>query len=244
MQQLAWNEDAWRGIIEALHEHRDVTGLNHDILGSAIAPLAKTFASQVSMTDYTMRLYGLGRVLELCLKTGGVDAAGIFLERALQPETRTAPKAEDDLFSLVPDIRRIALAQARAPTADPFASASRSIMLLYIQKELPPRPHDPEAESCIANIANWRCQTAGCEDCPAVKDFLTSQPGTELTLARIGAVRRKHVEQQLSRGSYGARFEAITNRSPQGIKVSSMVSGLPSLVTEHHYAGHQRESHG
>lgn len=167
--------------------------------------------SQALVTTHTVT------ILEFCLSKGGLPCFAIALDRLLDPKLITEGYVNQTLVPLLPQLRTLAVKHGHALAAEPFAHGFRTIMRAWAEKVLGPRPSEAGAQGILASLRQWTC---ACEPCASVRRFLTAQAERAKTLDRIGAPKRKHVEQQLTAYARGAATYQAIMRSPQGLQVS------------------------
>lgn len=103
-----------------------------------------------------------------------------------------------------------------SPAGEPFAHACRVILRAWGERVLGPRPSDGAAQTALANIGRWIC---GCTHCTSAHTHLTNGKAEQIRLLNIGAVARKHVEQNLALYAWSAATYETIRQSPQGLEV-------------------------
>lgn len=220
---LPWNETQWRLLIDQLSVRTDPTLLGYtSSLDAALADILATFARRVPLPASSGAAYSdasarqIGSLLDFCAKKGGLGPMKIVLDRVVAPNLLTADYLSRILVPLVPHLSTSA-ATLRVPlSSEPFASALRTIVRSWVRTILGPKPDDSRTQSLLANLAQLTCP---CHPCVTVQRFLTREPGVEMTLQRIGAPKRTHVESNLTRYGRGAATFSTVRTTPQGLKV-------------------------
>lgn len=229
VQSLPWNEVGWRAFVEELHtKRRDPTlaSISKSIV-AVIGDMTKRYARKAAVITVHARYpYGSHRpantivatpVLEFCINKGGLRCFAVALDRVLDSKQMTENYINHTLIPFLPQLRTIAINHHYALSSEPFTYAFRTILRAWAEKVLGPRPSQANAQAIVASMRQWTCS---CEPCASVRRFLTAQAERHKTLDRIGAPKRKHVEQQLTLYARGATTYQTTTGSPQGLQVS------------------------
>ncbi|KAI0080854.1 hypothetical protein K474DRAFT_1769095 [Panus rudis PR-1116 ss-1] len=77
----------------------------------------------------------------------------------------------------------------------------------------PPQSLDSE----VANLRRWTCS---CEHCEPARSFLINDPEREISMTRIGAVNRRHVEAQIQAYAPSTATYDTISTSPQGLRIT------------------------
>ncbi|KZV95593.1 hypothetical protein EXIGLDRAFT_644081 [Exidia glandulosa HHB12029] len=230
LKATAWNEMGWKAMIEQLYARRSdpaFTGESALVLNSALDELTGIYASKAILSTQVTQHYHavasnnatqINAVLEFCLKMGGTRCLKIALDRVLAPNLiNNATYISNVLVPLIPMLCGIAATHRLAPSVEPFGATLHLIMQLWLKKVLGPKPDGARAQSALAALTRWTCP---CAECRKVVTFLNSDPGRELSLQRIGAPKRKHVEGFLNVHARAAATHVMISGSPQGLKVT------------------------
>ncbi|EJD55214.1 hypothetical protein AURDEDRAFT_118417 [Auricularia subglabra TFB-10046 SS5] len=233
---LPWNATSWKACIELLHKRRTepAFAVVSTQLGNAVTAMVRTYAQKVDLPASSAQAYNYsskprygagGRligdtricdVLTTCVKVDGMECAKIVLDRVLHGAHSTQ-YISDVLIPLIEQLAAFAREHRLSLSGEPFASAIRQIMSVWLDKVLGAMPDESLSRSLLNTLARYTCT---CEECKSVRTFLTTIPERVLTLDRIGAPKRKHVEQQLSSWARGAATYDFIRTTPQGLKVT------------------------
>ena len=228
---------------EQLHKHKDQ--LRPSSAGVSVASIITDAVREaIQQTSFTQGYYSYAsrtasghenrskalRLLRLCVTTGNCACAGLVFRRLLDPSFHNPEYIENVLVPFLPELRHI-LINNRIPLAvEPFSAAFKSIIMLWTSKVLGLKPGDA-TKALVAKMQTHSCR---CLHCTQVFNFLTASIDKTYWLNSIGAPKRKHVEQELSRYAQGAATWVLMNSRPQGLMVSMCeVLGL----------GHNAETH-
>ncbi|TFK46617.1 hypothetical protein OE88DRAFT_876433 [Heliocybe sulcata] len=157
--------------------------------------------------------------LDFCLNTGNPASCVRVIMRLLNPGVTVSDAyIKQSLVPFIPELRRFLIRHKLSPTTEPFSSAFKAIMTAWLNKFLGPKPSEARMEQIIASVRRLDCS---CLDCRSVVKFLGNRDSTQsvLTLSRIGAPKRRHVEQYLGRYCSLAATWALVSGSPQGLRV-------------------------
>ncbi|GBE89811.1 hypothetical protein SCP_1701360 [Sparassis crispa] len=234
MEALPLEASALRDFFEELHAKREqfsFTDQQRQELQAVIVKLVKRYALKVDLPvqapapnynwvtlNYATGVADVSQViaaLECCIAIGVPEASSTILDRLLSPTVLKSNYVTSNLVPLVPALRKLAAKYKTSLSTVPFSSAFRGIMLAYTEKVLGPRPADASAK--LKELQKWTCN---CGECAPVRAFLTSQPEKSQTWQRIGAPRRKHVENFLQRYAWSIATWDTVRTSPQGLTVS------------------------
>jgi hypothetical protein len=155
--------------------------------------------------------------LAFCLSMGGPVALKIFVERVLSANIGSAKTIEDQLMPLLEQLLLLAQKHNLSESSEPFASAIRQVLFAWTSHVLGPRPCSTAISLDFQpSLDRFTC---ACVECTRVRSFLLlGNTSTEL-LHGIGAVKRKHVEQQLTRHLNGFVSYKLIVGTPQGLSV-------------------------
>ncbi|EJD55226.1 hypothetical protein AURDEDRAFT_140854, partial [Auricularia subglabra TFB-10046 SS5] len=237
LKDMPWNAASWKSFIDLLATRRTepVFAAAETHLNAVLVEMATTYAQKVDLPSTNQPAtysgyYGSSSIhstptgaakirdaLDVCIRAGGIGCAKIVLDRVLEARNLTSVMfVSDVLIPLVANMATLAKEQHLALSADPFAPAIRKIMRAWLDKVLGLNPDITRVQPLLNRLKNFTCV---CAECKRVRDFLTKGHDRELRLERVGAPKRKHVEQYLSSWAQGmATFDTLRT-SPQGLKV-------------------------
>ncbi|KAH9897752.1 hypothetical protein C8Q73DRAFT_370472 [Cubamyces lactineus] len=232
-----------RSIIEEVHRRRTQIDPDGARVKGALLRLLKKYVGSVTLAAPTYSAsYYLATInrtkpildaLEFCLTLQLPEACTFVLHRLLNPPKLDSQYITTQLAPLVPDLRPFLLKHQLLVTSEPFATALRTIMLYWGRKVMGPRPPGvPQAY--MDALKAWTCS---CDICPAVRTFLTSKPEETMSWTRIGAPKRKHVENFLNFRARGIASHQMIRSTPQGLTVTKK----PVLVAPARWAHNQKE---
>ena len=155
-------------------------------------------------------------LLRLCITTGNRPLAGSVFKRLLDPSFHKPEYIDYVLVPFLSDLRQFLTTNHISPTDEPFSAVFKSIVMLWASKVLGPKPGQA-ANNLIARIQGNTCK---CAYCVQAFKFLTASVDRTSRLERIGAQKRKHLEDKLSRYAHGAAAWTMISSSPQGLMVS------------------------
>lgn len=156
-------------------------------------------------------------LLRLCIETGNQPLCTLAFKRLLDPAFHSQEYIKNVLVPFIPELRQFLDTNGIALADAPFNDVSKSIVMLWATKVLGSKPSEV-ADTVMAGMRNHACK---CVECERAFTFLTGS-GVEKTcpMYRIGAQRRKHVEQELNK--YVPRTAVTWSTipgSPQGLLV-------------------------
>ncbi|PIL31359.1 hypothetical protein GSI_06058 [Ganoderma sinense ZZ0214-1] len=225
LETLTLKDTQLREIVEELHAKRiDVDPAGTDLnpallrlLGDWISTTSLTIPAQLTHHAYgtpsVNRVKPVIDVLDFCLKVSLPEACDVILERLLNPPVLDVEYIKTQLAPLFPDLRALVLQYKQPLTSPVFASAFRTVMLYWTQKQ------------------------CSCDVCPAVRQFLTSEAAEDKEWHRIGAVKRGHVEKFLQAHARAVATYSTIRTVPHGLKVTK----LPAIVAPARWIEHQRQ---
>ncbi|KAH9842664.1 uncharacterized protein C8Q71DRAFT_876807 [Rhodofomes roseus] len=155
-------------------------------------------------------------LLRLCLTTGNKPLCSLVFKRLLDSTFHREDYIDNVLVPFLPELRQFLTTNHVAPSEEPFNSAFKSIVMLWANKVLGPRPSET-ANTIISRMQNHGCK---CLHCVQVFKFLTANADKTCRLERIGAPKRKHVEQELGRYAQTAATWTMISGSPQGLTIT------------------------
>jgi hypothetical protein len=226
LKALPWDGAVWKSIIEELHSRKELppVELNHPYRDT-VYDMINMYATMVSIngmgSGYDYPYYNASRnassTFAFCFSMGGPASLQIVIQRALQKSLGSSYGITNELVPLLGELVSMAQTSGLSPSQEPFASTIKKILLAWISLVLGPRPSKHIPMSTIqAIVARSTCK---CQECLQVKGFLLGNTES-ITLSRIGAPKRRHVEQELSIPNIR---ELVTHRtigrSPQGLEV-------------------------
>jgi hypothetical protein len=222
LKSLNWDENGWKRFTLELQGIRAKAPTSVD---ATIAEIAKYYAEKVDVGASGYMYYGgtannMASRLEFCFKIGGIGPgrpATTLLGRIIETGRTSKPYIESTLLGLVPEFKRIS-AQISVPlSTEPFASALRSIFMLFANKVMGPKPDSRKADDLGPALRRWTCN---CGECNEAKRFLLA-PGDSpsIRISSIGAPKRKHVEGHVR--TYVPSFATadVIQSRPQGVMV-------------------------
>ncbi|OCH94338.1 hypothetical protein OBBRIDRAFT_801332 [Obba rivulosa] len=223
--------EAIRIYVETCHELREelsIAASKEPGLRATIARLASKYAENVDLPKFDHGKRGvimLVDILDFCLRLGCLDAYNRVTGRVLNHPHLDTKGISDYLGPFIPKLRELILKHGGHPSSPTFAPVFRTIMSMWTQKILGPKPANADPE--LAEISRWSCS---CDVCKEVRKFLTSEPERENSWRYIGAVKRKHVEKHLASHAQSAAVWSTVETSPQGLKVSKHDSVYHSVL--------------
>ncbi|KAH9934631.1 uncharacterized protein B0H18DRAFT_1180741 [Fomitopsis serialis] len=155
-------------------------------------------------------------LLRLCLTTGNKASCSLVFKRLLDSSFNTREYVENVLIPFLPELRQFLTTNRIALSDAPFNNVFKSIVMLWANKVLGPKPTEM-ANSVITKLQSHGCK---CAHCVQVFNFLTSSADKSCRMERIGAPKRKHVEQELNKYARTAATWSMIPGSPQGLTVT------------------------
>lgn len=242
---LASSEASSKAILEELQPRIKQlilpTSYQGPTLPEIVTSVAKKYAHFASINTTEAIIVAM----DCCIRMQALDGIWDLLNRVLEPtklKELTGPSyshyspyvvgapqgntyADRVVLPLVSQLRQLSIKHNMLTALSP---AFRQIARTYTQKVL---GHIPSAnpEKRLAQIRRWTCS---CVPCNGIRTFLLNKPDRAISLQRIGAPTRKHVENNLNQyvTSEGATWRTITT-SPQGITVSTSLTLAVSSCT-------------
>ncbi|KAI4517125.1 hypothetical protein K525DRAFT_211588 [Schizophyllum commune Loenen D] len=159
-------------------------------------------------------------LLKLCFAYRQTTLCSNVFSRLLDKSYLKSDYVEHVLVPFIPELRQFLISNGTATHAEPFGAVFTTIVSLWARLVLGPKPADTSG-GLIARMARHSCR---CDACTSAFNFLTAGEGRTHTLSRIGAVKRRHVEKELSMYAFGAATWQMIGRSPQGLSVSPLAS--------------------
>ncbi|KAA1473722.1 hypothetical protein DENSPDRAFT_291262 [Dentipellis sp. KUC8613] len=202
-------------IVEGLHKYRTriVFSINdaEASFNLAIKSFAEKYVSETRLDDAPY----IAEVLNWCSDVQQEELAQIVIPRFLNPPTINESYITKILIPLLPEFRKWAV---KVNQLDSLAWVFPKIVLPWQEKVLgPPPAHNAALAKRMQGLQQWSCI---CGDCRKVQAFLKSDPQCALSLDRIGAVRRKHLEKYMSELDKKLVTYTTITTSPQGLKVT------------------------
>ena len=150
----------------------------------------------------------------------------VFIEHLTHSTKLTPTYISNMLVPLLPQIRTWAVQRG---LLDTFAYAFQRIVATWVDKALgPPPTPNPTLATQLKDLSKWTCS---CHECVQAKNSLTKSAEAAVHLDRIGAPKRRHVEQYLSAYARGIATYSTIGGSPQGLRVSILnTSALPTTL--------------
>ncbi|KAL1736100.1 hypothetical protein EV714DRAFT_266946 [Schizophyllum commune] len=155
-------------------------------------------------------------LLKLCFAYHQTGLCSNVFSRLLDKSYLKADYVEHVLVPFIPELRQFLISNGTAMHAEPFGAVFTTIVSLWARLVLGPKPADTSG-GLIARMARHSCR---CDACTSAFNFLTAGEGRTHTLSRIGAVKRRHVEKELSMYAFGAATWQMIGRSPQGLSIT------------------------
>ncbi|KAI1793098.1 hypothetical protein LXA43DRAFT_1127543, partial [Ganoderma leucocontextum] len=241
LEALNLQDTQLRAIMDELHAKRALLDPSGTKVHPVLFRLLKKWVSIVNLTAYSPSSYYGGQstkpaipVLEYCLTLGLPEVCVIVTKRLLHPAKLDAEYIKNQLAPLLPDLSTL-LVRQKVPLSSPtFAPLFRTIMLYFAEKVLGPRPPDTASKHLQA-LSRWTCT---CDVCPAVRKFLTSEANERREWGRIGAPKRRHVEQFLNLHARSLATYTTIRTTPQGLTVTKSKDLIgPTRWVEHQKKG-------
>jgi len=176
-------------------------------------------------------------ILEICYNTGNQVLVPSALQRMLDPASVASDAyLENTLIPFVPTLKQFMVIRKIPPTTQPFATIFKFILTKWLTRVLGPRP--PDANVPLKIMQNAACR---CRECSLVARFFVTEKQEVLSLERIGAPQRKHVEKELQKyaGSGVCQWSTIST-SPQGLRVRFFFLTLLTFSMLNHCYGIDR----
>ena len=165
-------------------------------------------------------------VLDWMSSAGLTSLYLVLVERLTHSKKLTPTYISNMLIPLLPQIRTWAVQRG---LLDTFAYAFQRIVAAWVDNVLgSPPAANPTLAKQLQDLSGWNCT---CHQCVQAKNFLTKTADPVVHLARIGAPKRRHVEQYLSAYARGIATYSTIGGSPQGLSVS--VTNASMLLTTH-----------
>lgn len=225
--------DVQMALAEEIHAKAATFAADSEDHGSDVQLMVKTLTNRFG-DGVTLDTPGvIPSALRRCLKLKAPEAYAKIMQRLIATSEQATPDVLDKL--LIPAISALReLARSRARLAGDINALIQAIFTRWAAVVLGQKPaQDPNV---FASFAQWNCS---CHDCHTAKEFLR-KPSLErptLTLDRIGAPMRKHVEFYLSMYARSvATAETIRRSAPQGLEVWFQIFWFdPSGLRLHRY---------
>ncbi|KAL0949719.1 hypothetical protein HGRIS_009758 [Hohenbuehelia grisea] len=157
-------------------------------------------------------------LIEWAYQRQHVSSIGTLLLR-LAPlrVTGSATVVNNVLLGSFVDLATLIHKRSLTITAEPYRTFFKNTLNAYTTTVLGPKPAD--IQPILANIRKM-APCAGCAVCPQLVTFFTSSLDKSIRLHRIGAPKRRHVEQRLATYvGYAAAQWTMIPGSPQGLLV-------------------------
>ena len=222
LEALNLQETPLREIMDELHAKRALFDPSRTKIRPILFRLLKKWASIANLTTHHQSAYYRGQyikpaisVFDYCLTLRLPEVCAIVTKRLLNPAKLDTEYIKNQLAPLLPDLSALLAKQQQPPSSPPFAPLFRTTMLYYTEKVLGPRPPDTLGKHLQA-LSKWTCS---CEVCPTVRKFLTSEGIERREWQRIGAPKRRHLEQHLDLHARLLATHAMIRSTPQGLSV-------------------------
>ncbi|PIL31358.1 hypothetical protein GSI_06057 [Ganoderma sinense ZZ0214-1] len=241
LEALNLQDTQLRAIMEEVHAKRALLDPSDTKVQPVLLRLLKKWVSIVNLTSTTYGTSYYGQqspkpaipVLEFCLTLRLPEVCTIVTKRLLHPARLDAEYIKNQLAPLLPDLSAL-LGRQKQPLSSPtFVPLFSTIMLYYTEKVLGPRPADTLSKHVQA-LNRWTCS---CELCPSVRRFLTSEATERREWQRIGAPKRRHVEQFLNLHARSLATYTLIRTTPQGLTVTK----AKELVAPARWVEHQKK---
>lgn len=208
--------DAQLALAEEIHANAPKLTVDSEFHGqdpqSMIATLASRFADGV--------VFGTSEVitsaLHRCIKLKASEACVKITQSLVTASREATPDfLETVLIPIIPTLREL-LTLSHPPLTGAIDTFFQVVSARWVAVVLGQKPtHDPSA---FTSLTHWDCT---CADCRAVQKFLR-KPSLErrsLSLEKIGARRRKHIETYLHKYAMSVAIYSTIQTSPQGLQV-------------------------
>jgi hypothetical protein len=223
LKSLPYDSASWKGLIEELGSRKTTPPFQGIALDDVLADLTMTYATCLTISPYTTYTIGYGygtnqykETLCFVMKMGGVPALTTVIDKLLDPRLSNSSFISSTLFPLIPELRTLASMHKLPLSSDPFAQAIRTIINLWVEKVLGPRPDQTAAQPLLAKLKDWSCT---CDPCMQAKNMLMESADKDARLHRIGKPKRVHVEKMLNLHAKGAAVYQMIGSTPQGLLV-------------------------
>lgn len=178
---------------------------------SVITAFAEKYIQSVALHSVAVVI----SVLNWCSSIQIPTLFPIVIGQSTHPKQLNAQYIRTVLIPLLPELRSWGLKNGML---DNLAPAFQKIVAAWNNKILGPSPEpNPKLAAQLKDLAKWACT---CGHCSMAKNFLTKTAGSSTSLFKIGAPRRRHLEQQLIAHATGLATFATIRTTPQGITVS------------------------
>jgi hypothetical protein len=222
IKALPYDEALWTQYMSQLVANRSkIPGASESVSGvldESLKLVIGKFKSQASSAFATNTAYQHKKALDLivlCLRTGHLNLTEQIFARLLDKSLLTANYIQKFLVPFLPEFRKCLQKENIAITSDPFRSIFKLVVLCWSEKVLGQKPGD----QAIAQRASLQTLASHCHDCREVFLFLAQGTSKTRSWERIGAPRRKHLEQRLAMNASWAASWNMIRSTPQGITV-------------------------
>lgn len=211
LKDMQYEEAAFKALIVRLctARVRHTFPESTPIISTIIANLMDTVIREHQL-DTPQRIIDL---LEFCYRTGNEECCRSVLAVIAGPDFATLKTMLNILVPLLGKLSLFLQQRGAQPSAEPYASLFKEIVLHFVMNVMPPRPLNPTA--LVAKMTAYECP---CEDCPTLVTFLTTAPTPDEaeeakshSFLGIGFVRKQHLEKQLEKhgGTAIASWETL-----------------------------------
>lgn len=145
----------------------------------------------------------LHALFTLCVDAGGLDCLSIFLDRAIDAKLIEPAYVEKTLVPMIGPFTRVARDFQLQLSSDPFAHILHTIICIWVNTCLVPRPDEQRVLAHLATLSQYTC---ACVDCTPVRKYLnrhgarTGGRGDDACyLTGIGSRREDHVVREVHR---------------------------------------------
>lgn len=173
--------------------------------------LVKRYVTAAELT----RSKQISDAVEYCLRYSPETVSSLF--KRITDTALTAAYLSDVLVPSLETLYRLSEAHANTSPRAHFASFFKAVTDAWMDKVFVQKPEEKnDKTSSLSLLQKWLCNT-GCADCTSVKKFFEEE-NRILSLRKIGAPRKNHLEGKLGHLSALCTFEVIRT-SPRGVEV-------------------------
>ncbi|KAL1741386.1 hypothetical protein HDZ31DRAFT_45534 [Schizophyllum fasciatum] len=182
-----------------------------------VARVLQFIIDQASFTSYDNQMKAIS-LLKLCLQHDQYALCDSVFARLLNESFINADYVQNVLVPFIPQLRQFLISNRKPPWTKPFDAAFATIVTLWAKQSLGPKPVDPPAHILVG----LRKHTCHCQVCADVFKFLDKSEAKSHRCERLGAPKRKHLENELGKFARGAAEWSVIDSSPQGLKITKL----------------------
>lgn len=221
---MEYNETVYKDLISCLQAR----AAQFSNAAAIIRSLVETMVAKTKLVNHTT----IVTLMDYCWQTNNANVCTALCWRILDHTFLTVEAINRVLMPLLPELvkfvarHKLGLRQL-VITDDPFRTVFKNVLCAWGSKVLGAKPPDASARLALAQK-----NTCPCAECRKVVEFMTGKTIERvLHLARIGALKRKHVEGNLDRygGASVASYSTIRS-TPQGLSVSPLHSSFTFVI--------------